>query len=96
MSEIQTRLPFTAALAVLLLTSAVSLRAAPGDEFWDGQFGASGVTNTIYAVAVNNGTVYVTGAAAVGRTNTPVSLWDGKQWSIGAVEWPAAELTPLQ
>jgi hypothetical protein len=72
-------------LAVLFLTSTLSSRAVPGDEHWDAQFGAPGVTNTIYAVAVNNGTVYVAGMATAGRTNTPLSLWDGKQWSVGGL-----------
>ena len=85
MSETQTRLSVTAVLAVLFLTSAFSLRAVPGDEHWDAQFGAPGVTNTTYAVAVNNGTLYVGGVSTGGRTNAPLSVWDGKQWSVAAV-----------
>jgi hypothetical protein len=85
-NEIQTRLFATAALAVLFLTSAFSLRAIPGDEHWDAQFGAPGVTNVTYAIAVNNGTVYAAGVATGGgRTNAPLSVWDGKQWSVAAV-----------
>jgi hypothetical protein len=83
MGVTQTRLPVTAALAAAFLTSAFSLRALSGDEHWDAQFGVPGVTNTIYAVAVNNGTVYAAGMVTASRTNTPLSLWDGKQWSVG-------------
>jgi hypothetical protein len=83
MSVTQTRLPVAAAAAVFFMTFVFSSRAVPGDEHWDAQFGAPGVTNFIYAVAVNNGTVHVAGMATAGRTNTPLSLWDGKQWSVG-------------
>jgi trimeric autotransporter adhesin len=85
MSETQTRLPVIAALAALFLTSTVPLSAVPGDEHWDAQFGAPGLTNIIYAVAVSNGTVYAAGVAGGGRTNAPLSVWDGKQWSTVAV-----------
>jgi hypothetical protein len=74
--------------AVLLLSSFSLLGAVPGDEHWDAQFGAPGVSNTVntvYAVAVNNGMVYVAGYSSAGRTNTPLYLWDGKQWSVPAV-----------
>ncbi|MGO8836190.1 MAG: hypothetical protein ACLQAH_17850 [Limisphaerales bacterium] len=61
------------------------LGAVPGDEHWDVQFGAPGVTNLIYAVAANNGMVYAAGITSSGaRTNTPLNLWDGKQWSVPA------------
>src|SRR5262245_36040569 len=79
----QTRLLIIGALTAVFLTSAFSMRAAPGDEHWDAQFGAPGVTNTIYAVALNNGTVHIAGMVTAGRTNTPLYLWDGKQWSVG-------------
>ncbi|MGA2178127.1 MAG: hypothetical protein ABSH15_00900 [Verrucomicrobiota bacterium] len=74
--------------AVLLLSSFSRLGAVPGDEHWDVQFGAPGVSNTVnivYAVAVNNGMVYVAGYSSAGRTNAPLYLWDGKQWSVPAV-----------
>ncbi len=80
---IRTRLQVTATWTVIFLTSAFSSRAASGDEHWDAQFGAPGVTNIIYAVAVNNGTVHIAGMVTAGRTNTPLYLWDGKQWSTG-------------
>jgi len=82
-TQIRTQFPVSAAWAVIFLTSAFSSRAVPGDERWDAQFGAPGVTNIIYAVAVNNGTVHIAGMVTAGRTNTPLYLWDGKQWSVG-------------
>jgi hypothetical protein len=73
------------ALGLLFSTIAV-WGAVPGDEHWDGQFGAPGVTNNIFAVAVNNGLVYAAGAVPTGaRTNTPLNVWDGKQWTVSAV-----------
>ena len=74
-----------AGCAAFFLVSAFSLHAVPGDEHWDAQFGAPGVTNITYAVAVNNGMVYAAGVATGGRTNAPLNLWDGKQWSVAAV-----------
>ena len=74
--------------AILLLSSFSLSGAVPGDEHWDAQFGAPGVSNTVntvYAVAVNNGMVYVAGYSSAGRTNAPLYLWDGKQWSVPAV-----------
>jgi trimeric autotransporter adhesin len=69
---------------VLLLP--ISSRAVPGDEHWDAQFGAPGVTNNIYAIAVNNGSVYAAGGNPTGiPTNAPLYVWDGKQWSVPAV-----------
>ena len=60
--------------------------AVPGDEHWDAQFGAPGVTNNIFAIAVNNALVYAAGAVPTGaRTNTPLNVWDGKQWTVAAV-----------
>jgi len=82
---------FTRCLPVatgLLLSSSSLFGAVPGDEHWDAQFGAPGVSNTVnivYAVAVNNGMVYVAGYSSAGRTNAPLYLWDGKQWSVPAV-----------
>ncbi len=75
------------AVAVVMWFSANTVCAAvPGDEHWDVQFGAPGVTNNIFAVAVNNGLVYAAGAAPVGvRTSTPLNVWDGKQWTVSAV-----------
>jgi hypothetical protein len=73
------------ALAISLLPSAV--RAVPGDEHWDAQFGAPGMTNNfIYAAAVNNGMLYAAGITASGsRTNSPLYVWDGKQWGVAAM-----------
>jgi hypothetical protein len=70
----------------LLLASCSLFGAVPGDEHWDAQFGAPGVNNSTYAVAVNNGLLYAAGATPVGgaRTNTPLNVWDGKQWTISA------------
>src|ERR1035438_9064955 len=80
------KLPLFAAAAgaVLCLVSAGSLRAVSGDEHWDAQFGAPGLTNVTYAVAVNNGRACAAGVAAGGRTTAPLSAWDGKQWSAVA------------
>jgi hypothetical protein len=72
--------------ALSLLSTIAVFGAVPGDEHWDAQFGAPGVTNIIYAVAVNNGMVYATGIKSSGtRTNTPLNLWDGKQWTVAAM-----------
>jgi len=76
----------TAVAVVWLLRPVPVFGAVPGDEHWDVQFGAPGVTNTIYAVAMNNGLVYAAGATPVGaNTNTPLYVWDGKQWTVSAV-----------
>ena len=77
---------FSPLAAILLFLPLISMfGAVPGDEHWDVQFGAPGVTNIIYAVAEKNGTVYAAGITASGaRTNTPLSVWDGKQWSVPA------------
>ncbi len=70
----------------LLLVSCSLFGAVSGDEHWDVQFGAPGVTNNIFAVAVNNGLVYAAGAVPTGaHTNTPLNVWDGKQWTVAAV-----------
>jgi hypothetical protein len=53
-------------MALLFLTSTFSLRGVPGDEHWDAQFGAPGVTNITYAVSVNDGTAYVAGVGTYG------------------------------
>ena len=59
----------------LLLASCSLFGAVPGDEHWDAQFGAPGVTNNIFAVAVNNGLVYAAGAVPIGaHTNTPLNV----------------------
>jgi trimeric autotransporter adhesin len=84
-SQIQIRLLTITAWVVVFLTSIFSSRAVPGDEHWDGQFGAPGVTNIINAVAVKDGIVHIAGAATAGRTNAPLYLWDGKQWSVGGM-----------
>ncbi|HVU09553.1 MAG TPA: hypothetical protein VHG89_13550 [Verrucomicrobiae bacterium] len=62
------------------LLPAVCSFGVPGDEHWDAQFGAMGVTNTIYAIAVNGGKLYV-GGTGLPTTNTTLSFWDGNQWS---------------
>jgi trimeric autotransporter adhesin len=76
-----------AMFGVFLSTFPLALAAASGDEHWDAQFGAPGLTNVfVYAVAVNNGVVYAAGiTTSGGRTNTPLNAWDGKQWSVPAV-----------
>jgi hypothetical protein len=72
-------------VAVFLL-STFSLRAVPGDEHWDPQFGVPGVTNNIFAIAVNGGLLYAAGSySAVSTTNAVLYLWDGLQWSVPAV-----------
>ncbi|MGA2280814.1 MAG: hypothetical protein ABSG80_10995 [Verrucomicrobiota bacterium] len=81
------------AAAVLLLSSFSRLGAVPGDEHWDVQFGAPGVTNYIYAVAVNNGLVYAAGIKSSGtKTNTPLNLWDGKQWTVAAMFYGPSQM----
>ena len=85
--------PASRLVAAVLLLSFSLLGAIPGDEHWDAQFGAPGVTNIIYAVAVNNGMVYAAGITSSGtRTNTPLNLWDGKQWSVSAVFYGPSQM----
>ena len=70
-------------VASVLFLSLFSLSGAvSGDEHWDVQFGAPGVTNNIFAVAVNNGLVYAAGAVPTGaHTNTPLSCWKNLKYS---------------
>jgi hypothetical protein len=57
-----------------------SLRAAPGDQYWDPQFGVPGVTNNVVGMVTQNGTLYVGGFQSTAITNTPLNYWDGFQW----------------
>jgi hypothetical protein len=67
-------------LSVPLLSGAVA-----GDEHWDPQFGVPGVTNSVFAIALNNGILYASGGTPAGLpTNAPLNVWDGKQWSVSA------------
>lgn len=80
--------PFLIILAALFV-SQISLRAVPGDEHWDAQFGEPGITGVngyIYAVAAHNGQTYASGFFASSPTNASVETWNGAQWtSIGQV-----------
>src|SRR5271170_1750159 len=82
-------LKFLLVLRILLLSLIGSLFpvipsfAVPGDEHWDAQFGAPGTTNSIEAIAVNNGMLYV-GGYGVPNTNATLCVWDGNQWSAFA------------
>ena len=68
-------------LAVLFI-SQIPLRAVPGDEHWDAQFGWAGPGETVDAIATHNGQIYVSGSSSI--TNAPVDTWNGAQWtSIG-------------
>lgn len=82
------KLSFSIAAAVLLI-SAASLRAVPGDEHWDAQFGQAGLAGLsadIYAVATHNGQIYASGYFPSSFTNAPVEVWNGAQWNtIGQV-----------
>jgi hypothetical protein len=72
-------------LSAYLLFAPCLLGAVPGDEHWDPQFGVPGVTNTIYAIALNHGLLYASGGPPAGNsTNAPLNVWDGKQWSVSA------------
>src|SRR6267142_3281095 len=74
-----------AGCAAIFLLAPSSLHAISGDEHWDAQFGMPGTTNNIYAIAVNNGNVYAAGGTPAGiTTNSPLNVWDGKQWSVSA------------
>lgn len=75
-----------AGLSAFFVATTFSSIAAPGDEHWDPQFGVPGVTNNIFAIAVNGGSVYAAGSySAGGTTNAALYLWDGLQWSVPAI-----------
>ena len=81
-----TLLVLVAAIATGLFFS-FPAKGVPGDEHWDAQFGAPGMTNNfIYAAAVNGGTLYAAGVKVSGsRTNSSLYVWDGRQWGVAAV-----------
>jgi hypothetical protein len=73
------------ALGMLTLAQ-ISRASVPGDEHWDVQFGAAGVSNNIGGIALKNSLLYIAGQVSVPQgTNTPLYLWDGKQWSVAAM-----------
>ncbi|MEO5801908.1 MAG: hypothetical protein ABIR24_00135 [Verrucomicrobiota bacterium] len=65
-----------------VLFSPNALRAAPGDEHWDPQFGWPGVTDPAYGIAEYNGQLYVGGSSITGTaSNTTLNAWNGSNWS---------------
>jgi len=69
----------------LVVSSACSLVAAPGDSHWDRQFGLSGTANRVFALRFQGDQLYASGYA-VGTgglltTNTSVEIFDGTNWS---------------
>ncbi len=73
-------------LSAFFFSASLLSGAVPGDEHWDPQFGVPGVTNSIYAIALNNGLLYASGGPSAGiSTNAPLNVWDGKQWSVSAI-----------
>src|SRR5262245_53831068 len=60
------------------------LRAAPGDEHWDAQFGWPGVTNLVYGLRYHEGRLYAGGLFAPpgGVTNNQVDIWNGSEWDV--------------
>ena len=66
------------AAATLSVASAV-----PGDEHWDPQFGWPGTTNSVFALALNEGRVYAGGTFGTPQmaTNDFVEIWDGTRWT---------------
>ncbi len=78
-------------LLCLVVSSACSLQAAPGDSHWDRQFGLPGTTNRVYALRFNGDKLYASGvpigAGGLLGTNTGVDIFDGTNWSstIGEV-----------
>ena len=70
--------------AVLLISSA-SLRAIPGDEHWDAQFGLpgfAGMNGDVYSITTHNGQIYASGFFTTSFTNAPVEVWNGAQWNV--------------
>jgi len=68
-------------MTIVLLCSSLPLFATvPGDEHWAAQFGGPGVTNTIYAVAMNNGMVYAAGATPSGTRTNMVLVTGGEAY----------------
>ena len=67
-----------AAVALFLFIS-FSLRAKPGDEHWDVQFGWPGPGGTVASILPHNGELYV-GTTGSGTTNSIIRVWDGSQW----------------
>jgi hypothetical protein len=76
-------------MAIVFLFSSLPLfGAVPGDEHWDAQFGAPGMSNTVnivYGIAAKDGMVFAAGYSSAGRTNAPLYMWDGKQWTSPAL-----------
>lgn len=86
---------FWCAPVLAWLLSATRLAAAAGDEHWDVQFGWPGTTNTVYALAVENGQVYASGffsTPAISSTNF-IEVWNGTRWSyIPGIEGSTAAI----
>ncbi|HEY1788069.1 MAG TPA: hypothetical protein VGJ73_07940 [Verrucomicrobiae bacterium] len=72
-------------IVATFLISLTSLRAVPGDEHWDAQFGWPGPGGEILSIATQNGQIYASGLFTP-STNAPVEAWNGAQWNaIGQV-----------
>ncbi len=67
-------------LVASVLLISFSLRAVPGDEHWDVQFGWPGPGQTTDSIVAHNGQLYTSGASTT-LTNVPLIVWDGWQWS---------------
>ncbi len=61
--------------------STAHFASAPGDEFWDDQFGVPNVAGTVTAIVTNGDEVYVGGnfTYADGFVVNNIALWDGTQ-----------------
>jgi hypothetical protein len=70
-------------LTALCSLSFFSARAfVPDDVHWDPQFGVPGTTNSIAAIALNDGNIYASG---FGSTSPTLKYFDGGQWNTIAL-----------
>lgn len=73
--------PVIRAIAFLMPFS-VAFAAVPGDEHWDNQFGPVGANDTLQAVTVSDGKVFVVGVlTAAGNVKASrIASYDGTNW----------------
>jgi hypothetical protein len=76
---------FISIIGAIFLISSTSLRAVPGDEHWDAQFGLPGLPSIggdLYSVTTHNGQIYASGFFTTSTTNAPIEVWNGAQWNV--------------
>jgi hypothetical protein len=76
---------FISIIGAVLLISSASLRAVPGDEHWDAQFGVAGfpgLSPNLYSMTTHNGQIYASGYFGGSSTNAFIEVWNGAQWNV--------------